>query len=324
MNITVVIATYNGAKFIEEQIRSIISQSVVPSEIIVSDDNSSDETVEIILKVLREFPNRYVVLKNEKKIGFSGNFNRTLGYVLGDIIFFSDQDDVWFQNKIELQVKNMACYPCLVMCDMRAVNEDLETLFSSVIKEGGSSIEDYCYGCSMAISKALLEIIYPVPYHIVQHDVWINYCANILSSKIVIEKTLQLYRRHQSNVTRSMFANQKSIADHWRLAREFRYRASLQAKLYHEILCRLEARNTLASGDRAYCQAIKHARLQYERFKTRIAGTTVERIANPAYYINQYRELGIGAPRFLKDTLILNDVFQRKQNVLTNDELFRF
>ena len=103
MKISVLMSTYNGEKFIEEQMISIIDQTKRPDEVIIVDDCSTDSTIEIAEKVIREndLEEDWNIFRNEKNIGWRINFINGIKHITGDILFFSDQDDIWFKNKIE-------------------------------------------------------------------------------------------------------------------------------------------------------------------------------------------------------------------------------
>src|SRR3974390_587677 len=99
--VSVVLATHNGAKYIEEQIRSIAAQTLSPFELIVSDDASTDNTLQVTRKVLSECNLRTRIVRNEKALGFRDNFLRACLLAQGNFIAFSDQDDIWHPDKLE-------------------------------------------------------------------------------------------------------------------------------------------------------------------------------------------------------------------------------
>lgn len=103
--ISVVIATYNGEQYIVEQLKSITVQTLLPDEIIIVDDFSSDETVNLINDFAKQSKVPVKTYINDKNIGSNKSFERAITLASGDIIFFSDQDDFWVQNKVELIMK---------------------------------------------------------------------------------------------------------------------------------------------------------------------------------------------------------------------------
>lgn len=100
--ISVAMCTFNGEKYIKEQIESIINQSLVPDEIVICDDCSKDNTLNIIKETLDNWPGKVQLVVNEKNLGYRKNFEKSISLCNGDIIFLSDQDDVWNRNKIEI------------------------------------------------------------------------------------------------------------------------------------------------------------------------------------------------------------------------------
>lgn len=101
MRVSVGIGTHNGAQFIEEQLVSILEQTIRPDEIVLSDAYSTDGTVEIAAKILKDSGVAYQILKYEGSMPLLGNFQNALDHCTGDIIFSCDQDDVWMPDKIE-------------------------------------------------------------------------------------------------------------------------------------------------------------------------------------------------------------------------------
>lgn len=99
--ISVSMCTYNGSKFVEEQLRSILNQTVPVDEICIGDDNSTDDTLNIIERIATETNSNIKVVVNQPNLGCNANFDKTINRCTGDIIFFSDQDDIWLPNKVE-------------------------------------------------------------------------------------------------------------------------------------------------------------------------------------------------------------------------------
>ena len=102
MRISVAICTYNGEKYIREQLESILNQEYSVDEIVVGDDGSSDRTIEVAEKILKTSDVSYRILRSTTNIGYRKNFERTIAATKGEIIFLSDQDDVWKRNKVKV------------------------------------------------------------------------------------------------------------------------------------------------------------------------------------------------------------------------------
>ena len=102
MKVSIVMATYNGAEYLGEQLESFVNQKRSPEELVVCDDSSTDKTYKILEEFKRSAPFDVVLVKNEHRLGFTKNFEKALANCSGDIIFFSDQDDKWFPSKVTI------------------------------------------------------------------------------------------------------------------------------------------------------------------------------------------------------------------------------
>lgn len=134
--ISVAMCTYNGSKYLAEQLNSIIHQSLQPDEIVICDDCSKDNTVVIAKEVLKNWNGHSQIVVNEHNLGFIKNFEKAIGLCHGNIIFLSDQDDVWSPDKIELMVRVFDANPnvFLVFHDAEIVDSKLNTLYESFWK----------------------------------------------------------------------------------------------------------------------------------------------------------------------------------------------
>ena len=105
--VDVLLATYNGEKYLDEQLNSLINQTFKDINIFISDDNSTDKTINIIKRYMEIDPRIKLMVINKKKLGFVGNFEKLLKYSKADYLMLSDQDDIWFLDKIEKMYKRM-------------------------------------------------------------------------------------------------------------------------------------------------------------------------------------------------------------------------
>ena len=202
--ISVAVATFNGEKYIKDQIDSILSQLDENAEIIVSDDSSTDKTIDI----LHSFNDaRIKVFFNSENKGPIFNFENALKRTSGDIIFLSDQDDIWLPEKISTTKKYLEEYD-LVVSDCKVVDEDLRVLYDSMYARHNSGkgvyknlVSNTYLGCCMAFNKKLLELALPFPKKIPMHDIWLGFIAGIFFSPVFIPDKLVIYRRHEKNTT---------------------------------------------------------------------------------------------------------------------------
>ena len=200
-SVSVVMATYNGEKFIAQQLASIIQQLCDDSEIIISDDGSTDKTIDII----KSFNDKRIKLVANTEKGLILNFQNALKKAAGNIIFLSDQDDVWLPGKVET-CKNFLKQYHLVVTDAKVVNEDLSALNMSLFQVYHSRkgiiknlMQNSFIGCCMAFRKEILPIALPFPAKIPMHDIWLGFIAEMFFSVHFIKDELILHRRHSAN-----------------------------------------------------------------------------------------------------------------------------
>lgn len=198
--VSVCIATYNGEKYIKEQLSSILSQIQQDDEVIISDDGSKDNTITII-KSFND--SRIKIVLNHNRHGADGNFENALKLAKGDIIFMADQDDVWLENKYKITLNALS--DCdLVHSDSIVTDENLKTLYGSFygMYNNGPGILKNIYrstyfGSHMAFKKRILDYSFPFPQtNEIGHDLWIGLVAEMIGKVKFIDDKLLLYRRH--------------------------------------------------------------------------------------------------------------------------------
>lgn len=196
---SVAIATYNGEKYIAEMIESILSQTNSVTELVISDDMSTDRTLEIVRKITDNRDLKIKILVNDERMGFAKNFEKALQHCTEDWIFLADQDDKWLEKKVEI-------------CDLTAANtkKDLVIHDSIICDEGmrpvfGSSLERYRklrlsilernIGCCMLVRRRLIDACLPFPVN-VSHDIFLGLVANKSKGRELVEDSLLYHRRH--------------------------------------------------------------------------------------------------------------------------------
>lgn len=213
--ISVCIPTYNGERFILQQLQSILSQLDLYDEVIISDDSSSDNTIKIIENIGDK---RIKIFKNQNFKSPVFNMEFALNNAKGDFIFMSDQDDIWVDGKVKKMLEKLEHYH-LVVSDAVIVDENENVLNSSYYgwKRSGKGFWKNFYkntyiGCAMAFRKEVLEIALPFPKKLAMHDVWIGLIANLFFNVIFIDDKLLKYRRHKKNLTFSIDRGEKSLS----------------------------------------------------------------------------------------------------------------
>jgi glycosyltransferase involved in cell wall biosynthesis len=204
--ISVCIATYNGEKYIQYQIESILKQLSIEDEIIISDDHSSDGT----LSIINSFnDSRITIFLNAGEKGYTSNFENALSKAQGDYIFLSDQDDIWVENKIKCCLEYLKDYD-LVVSDAEIIDNLGRLIYSSFFKWRkpyystiGNLYKFGFLGCCFAFKREILNMALPFPkkYILCTHDNWLflivacNFSYKILSEKLI------KYRRHDNNIS---------------------------------------------------------------------------------------------------------------------------
>lgn len=205
MKVSVVMATYNGMPYIEDQIKSIVSQVTPPDEIIIFDDCSTDGTFEFVSQAVKLYDVKIEVFQQVCNVGYTRNFSSALEKATGDVIFLSDQDDVWMSQKISLMLEKLSeSNKMIAICDAELVSEGLQSKHASKMSQLISmegSLNNHIMGCCIAIERPFLQKILPIPHGFRGHDNWIMGIGKFLDLVLYIEEPLQLYRRHQSNTS---------------------------------------------------------------------------------------------------------------------------
>lgn len=211
--ISVCMATYNGERYIREQIDSILCQLSEEDELVISDDHSKDSTCDIIKSYNDD---RIKLFLNELPKGVTHNFENSLLHSSSDVIFLADQDDVWLPNKIKelsdflIQGNyDMVTGNCALTDSELNINQVMFYVEQSPLDKTilGNWIKNIWLGSCMAFRRKVLEATLPFPDKVVAHDLWIALYGQIHFRCGYYPKVLQLYRRHDNTVS---FAGSKS------------------------------------------------------------------------------------------------------------------
>lgn len=206
MRISIAMAVYNGAKYIKEQLESFSQQTRLPDELIVTDDGSIDGTLGIIEKFAYSAPFDVKIYRNDENIGYAKNFCKAMQLCTGDLIFLSDQDDFWFKEKLE-QIEDMAANDVRNMVfinDAEITNSELVATGltkAGQIKSIGLDSSRFITGCCTAIRREFVQVVCPVPDTYTAHDTWLHSLARLLEVRVVVNKSLQYYRRYDGNTS---------------------------------------------------------------------------------------------------------------------------
>ncbi|HJZ39241.1 MAG TPA: glycosyltransferase family 2 protein [Bacteroidales bacterium] len=229
--ISVCIPTYNGEKYIHQQLESILTQLGNDDEVIISDDSSTDGTIAII----NSFNDNRIKL-------FEGctfkspvfNLENALKHAQGDHIFLSDQDDVWLPGKVATMMGYLKDYN-IVVSDCIVVNQEEKVIndsFYSIVNSRTGFFKNFSknsyLGCCMAFKRNMLAYFLPFPSGIAMHDIWMGLVSEVFGKPVFIPDKLILYRRHDRNMTHP----------HLKSKNTFTYKIRYRIVLIYQIMLR--------------------------------------------------------------------------------------
>ena len=253
MRISIALATFNGERYLQDQLDSFSGQTRLPDELIVCDDCSSDSTLKIVEQFERTAPFTVRIIANERNIGYVENFSNALELCTGDIVFLSDQDDFWLPNKLATVESYLAAHP-----DIQLVAHDIDYCKADLRSIGQTKMErmkglfdlKICYvvGMASAIRGEFLSCCLPIPQCPgLTHDSWLHMCTNTLGKKAILDEVLALHRRHGTNVTSDSLLNVDFVTspDHFK-PRQLTLKKRMDL-MRHEIVFKSEESSLLIS-----------------------------------------------------------------------------
>ncbi|MEE8504787.1 MAG: glycosyltransferase family 2 protein, partial [Kiloniellales bacterium] len=236
--IDILLATYNGQAFLEEQLDSIAAQTHGDWRLIARDDGSTDRTPEILDAFRTRHPGKVVVLEDgDGNLGLVRNFSRLMAYSDAPYAAFCDQDDVWIPEKLDLSLAKMRELerehgngtPLLVFTDLTVVDEGLEVVHDSfwryadldpaaINNVSNMMIGNVVTGCTLIMNEVLRDSAVPIPDEAVVHDWWIAASASMFGKAAHIDRPTVLYRQHGGNSMGAVPYHKKSLSQ---LIRDF-------------------------------------------------------------------------------------------------------
>ena len=259
-SIDILLSTYNGERYLQEQINSIVNQNFDNWRLLIRDDGSEDMTCAIIHKLAENFPGRISVLTDKLgNLGPAQSYSQLARHSRADYVAFCDQDDVWLPDKLREQISIMqeqerllgpGC-PILLHSDLYIVDDKMRPLGESYWKSRGVKPEvmndlkslltkNYVTGCTVLANRALLDLALPLPKSIIMHDWWFALMAAANGKIIDMNGRTVNYRQHSANVIGGSYGHIEAI---FRLIK----RKQLHLKKYMEIT-RKQAEALLATG----------------------------------------------------------------------------
>ncbi|HEN0755026.1 TPA: glycosyltransferase family 2 protein [Streptococcus agalactiae] len=259
MKVNILMATYNGEKFLAQQIESIQKQTFKEWNLLIRDDGSSDKTCDIIRNfTAKDSRIRFINENEHHNLGVIKSFFTLVNYEVADFYFFSDQDDVWLPEKLSVSLEaakhKASDVPLLVYTDLKVVNQELNILQDSMIRAQSHHAnttllpeltENTVTGGTMMINHALAEKWF-TPNDILMHDWFLALLAASLGEIIYLDLPTQLYRQHDNNVLGARIMDKrfkilregpKSIfTRYWKLIHDSQKQASLIVDKYGDIM----------------------------------------------------------------------------------------
>ncbi|EPK8021203.1 glycosyltransferase [Providencia rettgeri] len=217
-SVNILLATYNGEKYLHEQINSLLDQSYSNFTVLISDDGSSDGTINVLSKIKDP---RFKIINTQRIGGVIKNFEFLLSKSDADYVMLCDQDDVWHPNKIHHSLNEITKNeedkdtPCLGFSDLELVNENLELISDSFYAKTGLNpyrnfnIDNLSwmgsiYGCTIIMNRASVNNALPFPENLIMHDHWLGFRTLSIGNIFYINKALLKYRQHENNVAGGM------------------------------------------------------------------------------------------------------------------------
>ena len=244
-SISIALATYNGSRFIEEQLQSLARQALLPAELIITDDASTDNTVEKVRQFTQQAPFPVSIYVNEERLGYQNNFLKAVSLCSSDLIAFCDQDDRWRPNKLAVMERAMRDPDVLVACHNADVVDDAGTFLRlqnpwETVDRKLSPMEEapwkFAAGFTQVFRRGLLAFTHlnKLSYdpnsenRFLAHDQWVS-LLGCLGTQQYIGESLVDYRQHGGNVCGASSSTDQSLLEKLHLKIEDR------SRLYHRL-----------------------------------------------------------------------------------------
>ena len=215
--VTILMATYNGAAYLSEQLESIIKQDYENWKLVIRDDGSTDQTLKIISRFQQKEPRISIIEYGYMHGSACKNFSELVNWALGNSsghIMFADQDDHWKTNKLSRSVEELnkmgeregievplLCYSGFQFIDEKGIKLPQRLELPHSLELRVLLNENHAWGCTMIFNQATLQAIAPIPAKAVNHDYWVALVVSALGKTKLIAEDLILYRQHINNVS---------------------------------------------------------------------------------------------------------------------------
>ena len=265
--ISVAMATYNGERFLEEQLRSLGEQTTLPDELVVCDDTSTDRTPQILAQFAKRAPFPVKLFTNDQRLGWRKNFLKAASLCTSKYIAFCDQDDVWLKEKLAFVESYLRRNPCvLLQHGFRLINEQGKIISDDMDWENLERYEApwrHSYGLTQVFHRSLLDFsdLWELSEDHFErgqrmgHDHWIRFLSSLLGQTLSIKEVLLLYRQHANSVVGWWSPADKPKKDLFGLARTFSDK-DFKKKKRQELIAYMELMVAAASARGAISQKV--------------------------------------------------------------------
>lgn len=249
--VDIIVPTYQGANYIAELIESLLSQTYPHFRILVRDDGSKDQTVDILKSYVKANPKKVFMLDEPKQnLGIMGNYAELLKNVRSDYIFLADQDDSWLPNKIEWTMQVMKKMerqfgmdiPLLVHTDLKVVDQRLKEIspsywrYANLKPEYATTnrllLQNCVTGCTVVINRALMNKMLPISKEAIMHDWWMALVASCFGHIQYCDRATILYRQHSGNTLGAVRDNWLEVIKGRFQRKPENVKAKIQAKCF--------------------------------------------------------------------------------------------
>jgi glycosyltransferase involved in cell wall biosynthesis len=215
--VEILLSTYNGDKFLNDFLNSLLTQSYKNWKLIVRDDGSKDKTIDILESFSQKYPEKVEIIKDSMgNLGPWKSFFHLLKYSKEKYVMFADQDDIWLPKKIEITLNKMILsekkfgenYPILIHTDLKVVDQNLNNIAESFWQYQNLNpehkslnyllVQNNVTGCTVMINKSLKNLINPFPTKAIMHDRWIAIVASAFGTINYVPESTILYRQHNN------------------------------------------------------------------------------------------------------------------------------
>ncbi|MDX3911638.1 MAG: glycosyltransferase [Sphingobium sp.] len=228
-SISIALATYNGREFLDDQLESLAAQSTLPLELVVCDDESNDDTFEILQRFSRNAPFPVRLTRNEERLGYRRNFMKAASLCRGDLIAFCDQDDIWLRDKLATVVGHFDDPGVILVAHKARLIDTHGTQIGDFDPAKGLDPLDILssgpwpliYGFSQVFRATILQfhdlwehsVSHFAPGEQMGHDRWVAFVAANLGKVVILDDQLVLYRQHENNVFGGLKKKKKDSQD---------------------------------------------------------------------------------------------------------------